>query len=307
MNSQKEEHLDSWRNSSSQKIFMIQKIKKFNFWSAEEDQLLLNLTTEPCPKNWLDIATYFKNKSPVQCSARYLKIKPGIKKGHWSNEEDRTIAQYVVKYGRKWSRIGKLMTNRTGKQIRDRYLNYIDRTTKRERFTSEEDDRIKELYIKYGTKWTKISKSLFGRTPEMIKNRFYSFLRSKIHVYEKRKSNQRRLRIVSRKKTRIYQDINEEMDQINLCEDSQFKEFISKNSKEQYEEYNSYYIQCAEQSFSIYCTINKFDMNDTIKKFFIKNDPIIKISDFPKFLENPFSVTKFANFYIENYEQLIKR
>ena len=99
------------------------------------------------------------------------------------------------------------MTNRTGKQIRDRYLNYLDTNVKKEKFSLEEDKNLRELYLKYGSKWTKISKYIDGRTPEMIKNRFYSFWKSKIHVYERRKFNIKRLRLLTSSRSKV-KDIN---------------------------------------------------------------------------------------------------
>jgi hypothetical protein len=66
--------------SKIQKYFVIKKIKKFNFWTKEEDDKLLQLCEQSKYKNWKEISKNIPNKSPMQCSARYLKIKPGIKK-----------------------------------------------------------------------------------------------------------------------------------------------------------------------------------------------------------------------------------
>ena len=34
------------------------------------------------------IASYIKGRTAIQCSARYKRIKPGIKKGYWTKDED---------------------------------------------------------------------------------------------------------------------------------------------------------------------------------------------------------------------------
>ena len=65
---------------------------------------------------------------------------------------------------------------RTGKQIRDRYLNILDDRLNKNKFTKDEDDKIIELYEKFGNSWSKIAKYLIGRTGDMVKNRFYSTL-----------------------------------------------------------------------------------------------------------------------------------
>ena len=177
------------KKQNSQKYFVIKKVKKYNFWSKDEDDKLLKICEQyDNTMNWKEISTNFSNKNPMQCSARFLKIKPGIKHGHWLEEEDQLILKLYGLYGQKWAKIAKKMENRTGKQVRDRFVNYLDESVTREKFTSREDKTIKNLYIKYGPKWSKIAKFLPGRTADIIKNRFYSFLKSKIHIYERKSS-----------------------------------------------------------------------------------------------------------------------
>lgn len=178
--------------STKPKIFISTKIHKSNHWLKEEDDLLLLLAQKYNEKSWIKVSLFFKNKNPAQCRARYKRIRPGIIKGSWSKEEDNSILQLVNKLGKNWSLIAKLVPTRNGKQIRDRFINYLDPEINRKKFTEEEDQKIIKLYIEYGSKWSIISKHFKGRTGDMIKNRFYSCLRRKVHGYEKnRKINKR--------------------------------------------------------------------------------------------------------------------
>lgn len=302
MNNNYQETSKSEHEETAKKIFVIRKIKKFNFWSSEDDKLLLKLSSLPGPKNWMEISRQFINKSPVQCSARYLKIKPGIKKGHWSFEEDKMIANYVAKFGRKWSKIGKMMTNRTGKQVRDRYLNYIDIDANRGRFTKEEDTLIRDLYIKHGTKWTTISRSFDKRTPEMIKNRFYSFLRSKIHINENRKSTQSRMRFIRRTK---FEDSNKFVLPLNsINQTSEFQNLTIHNSPVSLENTgNSFFIEKVS-SFSIFKRSNK---NEGITRFEFSLNEDVSTFNFPdpfKILNDPRVVIDLAKIYIQHYEKM---
>ena len=280
------------------KIFMIKKIKKFNFWTIEEDKLLLEVTEKCSQKNWLEIAKHFKTKNPVQCSARFLKIKPGIKKGHWSREEDKMILEHVDKYGTKWSQISHLMINRTGKQIRDRYLNYLDYDKKRDKFTTEEDDKIKELYIKYGSKWTKISKCIDRRTPEMIKNKFYSYLKSKIHIYERRKYDHKRLRLTTSKKKKK---------KIHNIKFAVFDDFRFQEKRKQFERQKSIeimYINNDQPDSLSVCTENNFSYYGEIPQIlsFVDNYKLnteMNKKEIEKIFENQFILNKFAYFYLE--------
>src|SRR5690348_9414286 len=85
------------------KMFLVQKHKNIQHWTPEEDRLLLKFAEVNDYKNWNQIAKMVKNRSAVQCTARYKRIRPGIKKGRWKPEEDETLLKYLEKYGKNWS------------------------------------------------------------------------------------------------------------------------------------------------------------------------------------------------------------
>lgn len=165
-------------NKKDKKLMKI--FKSTNNWTREEDQKLLEVAKEFKCKNWKKISEHFEGRSAIQCSSRYNRIKPGIVKGSWNAEEDEKLLNYVKRFGKNWSLISKYMTSRSGKQIRDRYLNTLDSSILRERFTKEEDNKILVLYKKYGSSWSSIAKNFTGRTGDMIKNRFYSSLKKNL-------------------------------------------------------------------------------------------------------------------------------
>lgn len=182
---------------NKQKIFVLSKIHKSNKWKKEEDILLLELANKFKERSWKTISLHFNNKNPAQCRARYKRIRPGIIKGAWSKEEDDIILSLVDLYGKNWSLIAKKVPTRNGKQIRDRFLNYLDPKINRNKFTVEEDDMIIKLYIEHGSKWSTIAKFFNGRTGDMIKNRFYSCLRKKI-VRNIEKTNNKRVKQIKK-------------------------------------------------------------------------------------------------------------
>ena len=170
------------------------KNKKPNLWTKEEDKILLKKVEKYNFKNWKLIASFIKGRTAIQCSARYKRIKPGIKKGYWSKEEDIKLKYLYKIFGNNWSKISKLMPERTGKQIRDRYLNSLDENLNKNQFSKEEDLKIISFYKIYGNSWVKIAKKLNGRTGDMVKNRYYSSLKKIIEndIYfnkGKRKTN----------------------------------------------------------------------------------------------------------------------
>lgn len=160
-------------------VFVINKVKKVNNWTKEEDKILLKIAGKYNYKNWKAVAHHLIGRSDVQCSARYKRIKPGIIKGVWTVDEDILLLNLIKRFGKNWSLISKYMSSRSGKQIRDRYLNTLDPELNKEKFTEEEDQMIIRYYSMYGTLWSKIAKYFKGRTGDMIKNRFYSSLRKR--------------------------------------------------------------------------------------------------------------------------------
>jgi len=69
------------------------------------------------------------------------------------------------------------MGNRTGKQVRDRYLNVLVSDINKSSWTEEEDSVIMEMLEKIGSQWCKISDCLQGRTEMQVKNRYYTYLK----------------------------------------------------------------------------------------------------------------------------------
>jgi len=107
-------------------IFSIKKIKNQKKWTREEDELLIALAEKYNEKHWKEISKRFVKKNSLQCFSRYKRIRPGIVKGSWKKEEDVNIIDLVMKYGKSWSKISKLLGTRNGKQIRDRFINVLD-------------------------------------------------------------------------------------------------------------------------------------------------------------------------------------
>ena len=162
------------------KKIKLKEIKKPNFWTEEEDKILKEKAKEFNYKNWNSIANFIPGRTSIQCSARYRRIRPGLIKGAWDKEEDKKLLLLYEKYGKNWAAISKEMTHRTGKQIRDRFLNSLDSKFERGKFTEEEDQMIIKFYKIYGNSWAKIAKKLKTRTGDMVKNRFYSSLKKNL-------------------------------------------------------------------------------------------------------------------------------
>ena len=104
----------------------------------------------------------------------------------FTSEEDERLKNLVKLYGEgAWSQIAENMKDRNRKQVRERYINFLKKERVVTEFTPEEDALIIQQVQKQGRKWCLISEMLVGRTPIMIKNRYYAKLKK---VIDKSKS-----------------------------------------------------------------------------------------------------------------------
>ena len=114
------------------------------------------------------------------------------KHGRWSSEEDIRLSEIIPRLGtQSWVDIAKELVDamkthhgqdpkgpqRTCKQCRQRWTNFLDPTVRRAHWTKEEDDKILEMVKLYGHKWSDISRQLNGRSEALVKNRWYSSVR----------------------------------------------------------------------------------------------------------------------------------
>ena len=119
-------------------------------WSPDQDKRLSDIVAKHGAKEW-KIVAYRMNEgseplkggkgsgefggeaskfSDVQCLHRWNKVlKPGLKKGLWTEEEDSVVLEMVQRHGVgniKWSEIAERLPGRIGKQCRERWFNHLD-------------------------------------------------------------------------------------------------------------------------------------------------------------------------------------
>jgi hypothetical protein len=79
-----------------------------------------------------------------------------------------------------WEEIAAHVTDRTARQCRDRYKNYLIDSLVVEEWTPQEDAVVIQQFHLIGPKWVQIGKLLNGRSGNNVKNRWHKHL-CKIH------------------------------------------------------------------------------------------------------------------------------
>ena len=118
------------------------------------------------------ISKKFLTEEPFEtselCSTGRLKGR----KHHWRPAEDAKVLELMKQYGKSWSKIASCLKNRTGKQVRSRYLNYLRPGLNHGDFTIEEERFLLSLQTQYENKWTIIANHMPGRSEGQVKNHF---------------------------------------------------------------------------------------------------------------------------------------
>ncbi|RYY87959.1 hypothetical protein EON63_03140 [archaeon] len=124
--------------------------------------------------NWEAVTRHFPGRSLFQVHRRwndYL-VKPQLKTGPWSTEEDAQLVSLVQQHGGKWTLVAQYMDGRHANHCRQRYSYKLNPELNHGDWSAQEDEIVLDRKNNFNMTWREIAVLLPGRCCAQVKQRY---------------------------------------------------------------------------------------------------------------------------------------
>jgi Myb-like DNA-binding protein BAS1 len=147
-----------------------------------DEDALIRAQVERLGPQWKLIGQDIPWRTPDQIRLRFTQtLDPGIKKGAWTEKEDKKLLELYAIMGNTWAEIARQLA-RPHNQIRNRFIRLIDRGDVIPEWTDDEDLVLRQMFEKVGRSWDEIAAELPGKTANEIRSR-WDILQSQVVDY----------------------------------------------------------------------------------------------------------------------------
>lgn len=153
---------------------------RISSWSKEEDQKLTDTINALRTGNfipWGEVAKLMGQRRKQQIYMRWnYSLAPNLKKGRFTEDEDKLLLEGVKKYGSNFTKISlSLLPHRTTAQLNDHYRTLMNE--KKNDWSYDDDTKLLQLVEKYGNNWSVIAKKFANKSRVQVRHRHTAIIR----------------------------------------------------------------------------------------------------------------------------------
>lgn len=130
-------------------------------WTPEEDILLVTYVQQHGPGNWRQVPTSTGlRRCSKSCRLRWTNyLRPGIKRGDFTDDEEKMIIQLQVLLGNKWAAIASYLPERTDNDIKNYWNTHLKKKLSKLQMGSEEQNLVDNNKDRFTSSTTSSSSS----------------------------------------------------------------------------------------------------------------------------------------------------